>query len=81
MSRYTKSTINKHPFNSRGRSHRQSNQKRIIGKYTISNLTVELSVLDIKEFKLFFQLLVKYKDELPEELKEEINNLINILEG
>lgn len=40
---------------------------------------MNISVLDIEEFKRFFQLIEKYKDELPEDLKEEILVLIKEL--
>jgi len=42
---------------------------------------MNISVLDIKQFKRFFQLIEKYKDELPDELKDEIQVLIKTLEG
>tara|TARA_R100000951_G_scaffold107151_1_gene102263 strand:- start:8820 stop:8948 length:129 start_codon:yes stop_codon:yes gene_type:complete len=42
---------------------------------------MNISVLDIEQFKRFFQLIEKYKDELPVELKQEIQILIKALEG
>jgi|TARA_R110002020_G_scaffold210773_1_gene417061 hypothetical protein len=42
---------------------------------------MNISVLDIEQFKRFFQLIEKHKDELPEELRKEIQILINTLEG
>ena len=42
---------------------------------------MNISVLDIEQFKRFFQLIEKYKDELPEELRKEIQILITTLEG
>ena len=40
---------------------------------------MNISVLDIEQFKRFFQLIEKYKDELPVELQEEIQVLIQEL--
>jgi len=42
---------------------------------------MNVSVLDIEEFKRFFRLVEKYKDELPDELVKEIQVLIKTLEG
>ena len=42
---------------------------------------MNISVLDIKQFERFFALIEKYKDELPDELKQEILVLLNTFEG
>lgn len=42
---------------------------------------MNISVLDIEQFKRFFYLIEKYKDELPDELKKEILVLLKTLEG
>ena len=40
---------------------------------------MNISVLDIEQFKRFFQLIEKYRNELPDELKNEIQVLIKEL--
>ena len=40
---------------------------------------MNISVLDIEQFKRFFQLIEKYKDELPDDLKKEIQVLLKEL--
>lgn len=42
---------------------------------------MNISVLDIKQFERFLYLIAKYKDELPDDLKEEIQVLIKALEA